>query len=192
MFHPEWRPASRTLVLLLAAGCLAACVSQAPRRGATGDTGGSGAEEETGGTAGKKTGGSGGATGGAGGAVKPDASVSVTGGASGGGGADAGPVGDLGPDLPFSPIAGYAVCSVCHGPEGAGLADKGPEIQHPVIDFSTWVVRNGRTHPGYKEPMPKATADMLPDAQLQGIFAHLAKPPKPTTGEGLYKDYCLN
>jgi mono/diheme cytochrome c family protein len=81
---------------------------------------------------------------------------------------------------------------VCHGPEGQGIPDKGPEIQHPVIDFSTWVVRNGRAHPGYKEPMMKYTVDQVSDAQLRGIFALLAAPPKPTTGKELYDDYCGN
>jgi mono/diheme cytochrome c family protein len=68
----------------------------------------------------------------------------------------------------------------------------GPEIQHPVVDFSTWVVRNGRVHPDYKLPMLKYTPDMVSDMQLQGIFSFLAARPKPTTGAGLYKDYCEN
>ena len=104
---------------------------------------------------------------------------------------DARPSTDVVGDLPFSPIAGFAQCVVCHGPEGAGTP-LGPEIQHPVLDFSTWVVRNGRTHPGFMEPMPKFTTVQLTDAQLQGIFMFLAGLPKPTTGQGLYKDYCLN
>ena len=40
--------------------------------------------------------------------------------------------------------------------------------------------------------MMKYTPEMLSDAQLQGIFAFLAARPKPTTGAGLYKDYCEN
>jgi mono/diheme cytochrome c family protein len=98
---------------------------------------------------------------------------------------------DAGTDVPYSPIPGYAVCVLCHGPEGAGT-DKGPEIQHPVLDYSTWVVRNGRMHPTFKEPMPKFTIDQVPDAQLEGIFRFLGMLQKPTSGAGLYKDYCLN
>ena len=60
----------------------------------------------------------------------------------------------------------------------------GPEIQHPVVDFSTWVVRNGRTHPGYKLPMMKYTPEMLSDAQLQGIFAFLAAQAEAHHGRG--------
>ena len=107
------------------------------------------------------------------------------------GGFDAGGATDLASDVPFSPIAGFGQCAVCHGPEGAGTP-LGPEIQHPVTDFATWVVRNGRMHPGYMEPMPKFTTVQLTDAQLTGIFSFLAMRPKPTTGAELYKDYCQN
>jgi mono/diheme cytochrome c family protein len=93
-------------------------------------------------------------------------------------------------DAAYSPISGFGVCVVCHGPEGQGIPDKGPEIQHPVVDFSTWVVRNGRMRPDYKDPMMKYTVDLVSDAQLQGIFTFLASRPKPTTGKGLYDDYC--
>jgi mono/diheme cytochrome c family protein len=132
-------------------------------------------------------GGTGGAGGQAGSSTRQDASVP--------GNRDAGVPGSrdaAASDAAYSPISGFALCVVCHGPEGRGVPDKGPEIQHPVIDFSTWVVRNGRVHPGYKEPMMKYTVDQVSDAQLQGIFTFLASPPKPTTGKGLYDDYCGN
>ena len=107
----------------------------------------------TGGSAGQGgTGGSAGRGGSAGG-----------GGAGGSGTSDAGG-GDAAGDLPTSPIPGYAICVPCHGPEGAGVPTMGPEIQHPVVDFSTWVVRNGRMHPGFKLPMMKYTPEMLSDA----------------------------
>lgn len=88
--------------------------------------------------------------------------------------------------------AGYAVCVPCHGAEGAGVAGHGPEIEHPVVDFSTWVIRNGRMHPDFPEAMPKLTVDVLPDAQLQGIFSYLAARPKPTTGKAMFVDHCAN
>lgn len=72
----------------------------------------------------------------------------------------------------------------------------GPEIQHPVRDFSTWVVRNGRQgHPSYPQSvMAKYDTTALPDETLKGIFDWLSTPnlPKPTTGAALYTDYCGN
>jgi mono/diheme cytochrome c family protein len=84
------------------------------------------------------------------------------------------------------------VCVPCHGAEGAGVTGHGPDIQHPVVDFATWVIRNGRMHPDFPEAMPKFAVDALTDAELQGILAYLAARPKPTTGQGLFVDYCAN
>lgn len=197
MVQREWlrRGLIVTALCSVSLGC-----SQAPRRGGASNTGGDGSDEETGG-AGGKAGGTGGKTGGGATGGRSGGNGGPTGGNSGtqadasvsapAKGDAAAAVTDLAPDLPYSPIPGFAICVVCHGPEGAGTVN-GPEIQHPVIDFSTWVIRNGRMHPMYKELMPKFVSAVLPDDQLQGIFAFLAKPPKPTTGEGLYKDYCQN
>ena len=121
----------------------------------------------------------------------PDRPVAVVADAAELPGPDAGDLVDAPSDAPTSPISGFALCVVCHGPEGAGT-DKGPEIQHPVIDFSTFVIRNGRTHPSYKEPMPKFPVEQISALQLEGIFNFLAARPKPPTGAELYKDYCLN
>jgi len=95
------------------------------------------------------------------------------------------------------PAAFYAVlCSACHGSRGEGLAALGPEIQHPVRDFSTWVVRNGRRgHPSYPgSTMEAFPSSLLSDAALKTLFDSLSAPtvPKPTTGEALFKDYCAN
>src|SRR5262245_58822741 len=38
-------------------------------------------------------------------------------------------------DVASSAMGVFAVCAVCHGAEGQGIPDKGPEIQHPIIDF---------------------------------------------------------
>jgi mono/diheme cytochrome c family protein len=89
-----------------------------------------------------------------------------------------------------------AVCASCHGPRGEGVSGKGPEIQHPVRDFSTWVVRNGRSgNPGFPgQTMAAYTTAALSDATLTAIFDWLSTPalPKPTTGAALYKDFCAN
>ena len=89
-------------------------------------------------------------------------------------------------------LAAFAVCMPCHGSDGTGVAGKGPDIQHPVVDYSTWVIRNGRVHPDFPEAMPKFTTDLLSDADLQSILTFLASFPKPTTGAGLFRDYCAN
>jgi mono/diheme cytochrome c family protein len=86
-------------------------------------------------------------------------------------------------------------CSLCHGIQGAGSA-LAPETQHPVRDYSTWVVRTGLPGKGpgmtYPKPMDPFTADMLSDADLMLIFDYLDKAPKPTTAQELYHDYCGN
>jgi len=110
-------------------------------------------------------------------------------------------------------------CFTCHGVLGAGVPaggvnpmPLGPEIQHPLREYSEWVVRNGRedTSDGFTHPMlsfgladDAGTADCdatyqvgcdiwVSDADLQLIFDYLDTPPQPTTGEGLYLDYCGN
>jgi mono/diheme cytochrome c family protein len=89
-----------------------------------------------------------------------------------------------------------SLCATCHGQKGEGVAMKGPEIQHPVRDFATWVVRNGRqgnpSFPG--QTMAAFPASALPDATLTSFFDALSTPtlPKPTTGAALYTDYCAN
>jgi mono/diheme cytochrome c family protein len=101
-------------------------------------------------------------------------------------GAGMGPVSDAPPDL-------YAYyCSGCHGVQGAGMETYGPETQHPVHDYSLWVVRNGLPGEGYRDPMEPLEASVLSDAALESIFDWLDEPPQPTTGEGLYLDYCGN
>jgi mono/diheme cytochrome c family protein len=82
-------------------------------------------------------------------------------------------------------------CKACHGEQGAGTV-LAPEIVHPVRDYSTWVVRNGRAQTTYVKPMDKWGTDKLSDAQLMLIFDYLDMPPQPTTGQALYNDYCAN
>jgi mono/diheme cytochrome c family protein len=84
-----------------------------------------------------------------------------------------------------------ANCKLCHGEQGVG-SPLAPEIMHPVRDYSTWVVRNGRAQTTFVKPMDKWGTDKLSDAQLMLIFDYLDMPPQPTTGKALYDDYCAN
>jgi mono/diheme cytochrome c family protein len=159
----------------------------------SGGTGGATSGGRMGGNAGKFGGGSGGTAAGGGGMTGGSPSGgSPQGGASGGAsGGMAGGSGGTDPQTFY-----VAICSMCHGDKGQGVSMKGPEIQHPVRDFATWVVRNGRSgHPGYPDSkMDAYPAAALPDATLNAIFDSLSTPalPKPTTGKALYEDYCAN
>lgn len=87
-----------------------------------------------------------------------------------------------------------SVCAACHGNEGEGTAI-GYEIQHPVRDYSTWVVRNGRDPGNPDTPgstMVRYAPDTLGNDTLEEIWDYLDTPPQPTTGEALYVDYCRN
>jgi mono/diheme cytochrome c family protein len=87
-----------------------------------------------------------------------------------------------------------SVCAPCHGPEGEGTA-LGYALQHPVRGYSTWVVRNGRP-PGNPELPGSVMAAYAPstvsDGTLEGVWDYLDSFPQPTTGEGLFLDYCRN
>lgn len=139
-----------------------------PQAGSTGATGGSLA-----------TGGAGGsfATGGAGGSLSGG-----SGGSSGSGGS-----------APADPGATLFAtnCVMCHGEQGMGTL-LAPGIQHPIRDYFTWVVRNGRAVTKYAKPMEKWGTDKLSDADLTLIFDYLDEPPQPTTGAALFYDYCAN
>lgn len=87
-----------------------------------------------------------------------------------------------------------SVCAACHGNEGEGTM-LGYEVQHPVRDYSTWVVRNGRPAGNPETPgsvMARYAPDLLDDATLEEIWDYLDTFPQPTTGEALYADYCAN
>lgn len=84
------------------------------------------------------------------------------------------------------------LCSPCHGPSGEGSA-LGYELQHPVREFSTWVVRNGRPGDEFEGSVMAAySPDTVSDAQLEQMWDFLDAFPQPTTGEALYLDYCAN
>jgi mono/diheme cytochrome c family protein len=67
-----------------------------------------------------------------------------------------------------------------------------PELQHPVRDYSAWVVRHGRAMTTFPAPMLAVTTADLSDSALDSIWDYLDEPPQPTTGQGLFLDYCAN
>ncbi len=72
-----------------------------------------------------------------------------------------------------------------------GVNNYGPEILHPTIDYAAWIVRNGRQgHPNYSSGMFEFSKQVVSDEDLTDILDWLSAAPKPTTGEGLYMDYC--
>ncbi len=85
------------------------------------------------------------------------------------------------------------LCSPCHGPQGEGVAMLGYELQHPVREFSTWVARNGRPGDEFaSSSMSAYSTAVVSDVQLEEIWDYLDSFPQPTTGEGLFLDYCRN
>jgi mono/diheme cytochrome c family protein len=125
-------------------------------------------------------------------------SAVIVGGSAGAAGAAAGATGAAGAAgsggaLPTDPgeLLYFNNCQLCHGANGVG-GPLAPEVQHPVTDHATWVVRNGLPGVGYVKPMEPIAADKLSEADLALIWGFLDKPPQPTTAEGLYKDYCGN
>ena len=83
-------------------------------------------------------------------------------------------------------------CAPCHGNEAQGT-NLAYEIQHPPVEYATWVIRNGRPGVEFPDAMMAAWAEAtLSDADVTAILAYLDEFPQPTTGEGLYLDYCAN
>ena len=82
-------------------------------------------------------------------------------------------------------------CAQCHGENGEGT-DMGYIIQHPVPDYATWVIRNGRPKGSFGIKMPHYDESTLTDQQLEEILRWLKSLEKPRTGEELYNVYCAN
>jgi mono/diheme cytochrome c family protein len=67
-----------------------------------------------------------------------------------------------------------------------------PELQHPVADFATWVLRKGRDTGQYPQPMVARSEAEISDQQLEEIWSWLSSFENPTSGQGLYEDFCAN
>ncbi len=87
----------------------------------------------------------------------------------------------------------YLTCSVCHGQGGEGVAGLGPEIRHVPDGYFQYVARNGRdANPDVALPMAGIPESSVSDSGLTEINAWLNSQTKPTTGQGLFADYCAN
>jgi cytochrome c553 len=139
--------------------------------------------------------GSGGALGGAAG------SGGALGGAAGAGGASGGAAGTSGGgSAGFTPATDRVTawnepnygCGNCHGEEGEGIVNRGPEIKHPNRELFDFLVRQGDAMPlvAYRDPMKPVTTAMISDPILDEIYTWLNSFPKPTTGAALFADYC--
>ena len=99
------------------------------------------------------------------------------------------------PDAAVSgpPAAYTAQCAGCHGADGAGTAS-GFELLHPIVEYATWVVRNGRPagDTDFQTVMGGYDEAALSDADLDAILVWLNDAPRPETGEALYRDLCAN
>jgi mono/diheme cytochrome c family protein len=85
-----------------------------------------------------------------------------------------------------------AYCAACHGVTGVGTA-LGYELRHPVREFATWVVRNGR--PGDEFPdsaMMVYGPELISDDALDRVWDYLDAFEQPADGAGLFADYCAN
>lgn len=83
-------------------------------------------------------------------------------------------------------------CFGCHGAVGEGTAF-GYQIQEPVFDYATWVVRNGRTgNTEFVGSMPAFDESDLSVGELNEILEFLKEQVRPETGELLYKRFCGN
>lgn len=92
-----------------------------------------------------------------------------------------------------------ATCSTCHGEQGEGIEFLGPEIRHTPIDYATPIIRGGRLDPTGKQTgmvdfpaAPSGNKTVVSDSDLAAILGWLNGLPRPTTGKGLYRDFCGN
>jgi mono/diheme cytochrome c family protein len=98
------------------------------------------------------------------------------------------------PSATAAPAAYTAnICYTCHGNNGEGVDGLAPEIRHAPGVYAQWIVRNGgqrdSTSISSMSPFP---ASSLSDADLTAIISWLGAMPRPTTPDGLYKDFCGN
>src|SRR6185503_6106148 len=63
-------------------------------------------------------------------------------------------------------------CVNCHGDEGEGIVNRGPEIKHPNRELFDFMVRNGDAMPlpAFRDPMKPVTQAMVSDAILNDVY----------------------
>lgn len=92
-------------------------------------------------------------------------------------------------------------CNSCHGANGEGVNPIGPEVRHTPAVYAQWIVRHGRGTgtdgaPSAMVAFPTTSTMQgqlaIDDAGLTAVIGWLNGAPKPTTGAGLYKDFCGN
>lgn len=165
-------------------GGLPACTGSIDGAGAMDSGGSDGGDASSGGNSAEN----GGAT----------ASGGVSGNSAGGNTAEGGETSTAGSAGTTASLAGLSgeevfagLCATCHGAQGEG-SELGPELQHPVVAFSSFVARNGQTGGEYPGVMIAYPDTLVSDDQLDEIWAFLGSFPQPETGEGLWLDYCGN
>lgn len=84
-----------------------------------------------------------------------------------------------------------AMCQRCHGASGEGTS-LGYIVQHPVVGYATYVIRNGRPGTPFTHAMPAYSTAKISATQLTEMLTWLRNQPKPTTGQALYNTYCGN
>ena len=82
-------------------------------------------------------------------------------------------------------------CAECHGDEGEGSNDAF-QIQNPIVNYATFVIRNGRETFTFDDDMPAFGTDELTDNEMNSIIYFLRQAPKPTNGAGLFGRFCAN
>lgn len=82
-------------------------------------------------------------------------------------------------------------CAECHGEEGEG-SEEAFQIQNPIINYASFVIRNGRETFTFEEDMPAFDTETLRDDEVNAILFFLRQAPKPTTGAGLFGRFCAN
>lgn len=97
---------------------------------------------------------------------------------------------------PLSSLTGPEVydrlCVSCHGDRGEGIAAMGMQLRYDDEPFSRYWIRNGRTTSAFASDMPSYPQNMVSDQQITEMFDWINMAPRPTTGEGLYTQYCGN
>lgn len=103
-----------------------------------------------------------------------------------------GSTGDIDELEPTGPTVYASFCAPCHGTSAEGTA-LAYELRHPDRRLAEWVIRNGRSGVEFPDSqMPAFGPELISDAQLGELFDWLDDYDRPTSGEGLYRDYCAN